>query len=74
MTTEFQINIPYSVPSDNQPYDVTMIQYDIDAQYDYSTVPKLSNDAFLIARIPDYYKYNLISGNAYIFLKGIYQG
>jgi hypothetical protein len=74
LTTEFQINIPYSIPSDNQQYDVTMVQYDIDAIYNYSTVPKLSNDAFLIARIPDYVKYNLLNGTAYIFFKGIYQG
>jgi hypothetical protein len=74
LTTEFQINIPYSVPSDNQPYDVTMVQYEINAEYKYSTVPKLSNDAYLIAKIPNYIKYNLLSGNAYIFFKGIYQG
>lgn len=74
LTTEFQINIPYSIPSDNQPYDVTMVEYEISAEYKYSAVPKLSNDAFLIARIPDYIKYNLLSGNAYIFFKGIYQG
>ena len=74
LTTEFQINIPYSIPSDNQPYDVTMIQYDIDAIYNYSTVPKLSNDAFLIAKIPDYIKYNLLNGSANIFFKGIFQG
>jgi hypothetical protein len=74
LTTEFQINMPYSIPSDNQQYDVTMVQYDIDALYNYSTVPKLSNDAFLIARIPDYLKYNLLNGKAYIFFKGIYQG
>jgi hypothetical protein len=74
LTTEFQINIPYSIPSDNQPYDVTMVEYEIGAEYKYSAVPKLSNDAFLIARIPDYIKYNLLSGNAYIFFKGIYQG
>jgi hypothetical protein len=74
LTTEFQINIPYSIPSDNQLYDVTMIQYDIDAIYNYSAVPKLSNDAFLIAKIPDYIKYNLLNGTAYIFFKGIYQG
>jgi hypothetical protein len=74
LTTEFQINIPYSIPSDNQQYDVAMVQYDIDALYNYSTVPKLSNDAFLIAKIPDYIKYNLLNGIAYIFFKGIYQG
>jgi uncharacterized protein (TIGR02231 family) len=51
-----------------------MIQYDIDAIYNYSSVPKLSNDAYLIARIPDYLKYNLLNGTAYIFFKGIFQG
>jgi len=74
LTTEFQINIPYSIPSDNQEYDVTMVQYDINAIYNYSAVPKLTNDAFLIAKIPDYIKYNLLNGTAYIFFKGIYQG
>jgi hypothetical protein len=74
LTTEFQIKTPYSVPSDNQPYDVTMVQYDIDVQYSYSAVPKLSNDAFLVARIPDFYKYNLLTGTAHVFLKGVYQG
>jgi hypothetical protein len=74
LTTEFQINIPYTIPSDNKPYDVTMIQYDIDAEYKYSAVPKLSKDAYLIAEIPDYVKYNLMNGNANIFFKGIYQG
>jgi hypothetical protein len=74
LTTEFQINIPYSIPSDNQEYDVAMVQYDINAIYNYSAVPKLSNDAFLIAKIPGYIKYNLLNGTAYIFFKGIYQG
>ena len=74
LTTEFQINIPYTIPSDNQPYDVTMVQYEIDAEYKYSVVPKLSNDAYLIARIPNFIQYNLLNGNASIFFKDIYQG
>jgi uncharacterized protein (TIGR02231 family) len=74
LTTEFQIDIPYSIPSDNQSYDVNMIEYDIKADYKYYAVPKLSNNAFLIANIPDWMNYNLLSGTAYIFFKGIYQG
>ena len=74
LTTEFQIDIPYSIPSDNKPYDVTMVEYEISAGYKYTTVPKLSNDAFLIAEIPDWIKYNLLSGNANLFFKGVYQG
>jgi hypothetical protein len=74
LTTEFKIDIPYSIPSDNQPYDVTMVEYDIEASYKYTAVPKLSPDAFLIARIPDFTRYDLLNGPANIFFKGIYQG
>jgi hypothetical protein len=74
LTTEFQIDIPYSIPSDNQPYDVNMVEYEIDASYEYYAVPKLSNNAFLIAKIPNWINYNLLSGTTYIFFKGIYQG
>ncbi len=74
LTTEFKIDIPYSIPSDNQPYDVNMVEYDIDATYKYTAVPKLSPDAFLIARIPDFTRFDLLSGSANIFFKGIYQG
>jgi len=73
-STEFEIEIPYSIPSDNQPYDVTMIEYQVAASYQYSAVPKLSDDAYLIAKIPDWTKYKMISGVANLFLQGIYQG
>jgi len=51
-----------------------MVEYDIDATYKYTAVPKLSPDAFLIARIPDFTRFDLLSGSANIFFKGIYQG
>ena len=49
MSTEFEIEIPYSIPSDNQPYDVTMIEYQVAASYQYSAVPKLSDDSYNFA-------------------------
>jgi hypothetical protein len=74
LTTEFQIDIPYTIPSDNQSYDVNMVAYEINAGYEYYAIPKLSVNAFLIAKIPDWINYNLLSGTSYIFFKGIYQG
>lgn len=74
LTTEFQIDIPYTIPSDNQSYDVNMVEYEINANYEYYAIPKISNNAFLIAKIPDWINYNLLSGTSYIFFKGIYQG
>ncbi len=74
LTTEFKIDIPYTIPSDNQSYDVNLVEYEINANYEYYAVPKLSNNAFLIANIPDWINYNLLNGTSYIFFKGIYQG
>ncbi len=74
VSTEFKIDIPYSVPSDNKPYDVTMIEYKIPADYQYSCVPKLSSDVFLMAQIPDWTEYNLQNGEANLFFQGVYQG
>jgi len=73
-STEFKIDIPYSIPSDKKDYDVSMIQYEIPATYSYSAVPKLSNDVYLVARLTDWTKYNMLNGNANLFFKGIYQG
>ena len=73
-STEFEIEIPYSIPSDNKPYDVTMVEYEVDADYHYSAVPKLSSDAYLTAKIADWTQYEMISGSANLFFQGIYQG
>ena len=73
-STEFKIDIPYSIPSDKKDYDVSMIQYEIPATYSYSAVPKLSNDVYLVARLTDWTKYNMLNGNANLFFKGIFQG
>lgn len=72
--TEFKIDVPYSIPSDNQSYDVSMVEYEVPAQYSYSAVPKLSTDAFLMAQVANWTKYNLLSGNANLFFKGVFQG
>jgi len=74
VSVEFQIDIPYTIPSNNQPYDVTMIEYQIPAIYRYSTVPKLSSDVFLMALIPDWTDYNLQNGEANLFFRGVFQG
>ncbi len=47
---------------------------DIPAVYEYHSVPKLDPSVFLLAKITDYGKYNLISGNANIFYKDTYIG
>jgi uncharacterized protein (TIGR02231 family) len=53
---------------------VDMIEYEIDALYQYYTVPKLDQDAFLIARLINWDEYNLLEGEASLFFEGKYVG
>jgi uncharacterized protein (TIGR02231 family) len=74
VNTEFKISIPYDIPSDNQQYDVIMQKESIKAIFDYVTVPKYDNDAFLRARLTDWMQYSLLPGESNIYFKGTYVG
>ena len=72
--TEFIIDIPYTIPSDDIVYDVSMLTYHIDADYRYVGQPRQSSDVFLLADIVDFSKYPLLKGNAYVYFDNVYQG
>jgi len=73
-STEFKIDVPYTVPSDGKQYDVTMLTYHIDADYRFSCLLRSSKDVFLMADLKDFSQYPLLKGNAYIYLDNAYQG
>ena len=73
-TIDFEIDIPYSIKSDNKSYAVDMVGYNLPAEYKYYCVPKIDKDAFLIANISDWEKYNLLEGEANIFFEDTYIG
>ena len=73
-TTAFQIQIPYTIPADNQGYDVAVSDHQIEAGYQYATVPKLSPHVYLLAQITDWSDLNLLPGQANIYFNQTYQG
>ncbi|WP_456379169.1 mucoidy inhibitor MuiA family protein [Lutibacter sp.] len=73
-TVDFEIKTPYSIKSDNKSYSVDIEAYNLPATYQYYCVPKIDKDAFLIAKISDWEKYNLLEGEANIFFEGTYIG
>jgi hypothetical protein len=73
-TVAFEIEIPYSIKSDNKSYSVDMVNYNLPAKYKYFCVPKIDKDVFLIANISDWEKYNLLEGEANIFFEDTYVG
>jgi uncharacterized protein (TIGR02231 family) len=73
-TVDFEIKTPYTVKSDNKNYTIDMEAYELPATYKYYCVPKVDKDAFLIAYLVDWEKYNLLEGEANIFFEDTYVG
>ena len=73
-TTAFKIQIPYTIPSDNQGYDVAVSNHQVKADFQYATVPKRSPHVYLIAHIANWNELNLLTGQANIYFDQTYQG
>lgn len=61
----------------NESQELQIIEYkkeDVPAIFEYHAVPKIEPSVFLLAKVIDYGKYNLLSGNANIFYKDTYIG
>ncbi len=74
VNTSFDIDLPYTIPSDGQPHLVSIKSYNVPATYRYYAVPKLDKDAFLQARITNWEDLNLLPGTTNIFYEGTYVG
>ena len=71
---KYEIENPYTIPSDGDNYTVSVKDYDVDVIYEYYSVPKLDEDAFLLARVTGWEEMNLLPGKSNIFFKGTYTG
>lgn len=74
VSTEFKIEVPYSVPSDGKQYTVAVADYELPADYEYYAVPKIKQTAYLTAQVTDWAKYNLLDGEMNLFFGGTYLG
>jgi hypothetical protein len=71
---EFTIDEPFTVKSDGEVRTTEMVEYELDALYEYYCAPKLDNDAFLVAKVLDWDEYNFLDGEASLFFEGKYIG
>jgi uncharacterized protein (TIGR02231 family) len=71
---EFNIRIPYDIPSDNKQYTINIQETTLPAVYEYFCAPKLDREAFLVARITGWEDLNLLSGEINLFFEGTYVG
>jgi hypothetical protein len=73
-TTSFEIELPYTIPTNGKEYQVEIKEETLKASYQYAVAPKLDNDAFLTAYVTDWEQYNLIEGEANLYFEGTYLG
>ena len=71
---EFTLEDAFSVKSDGEMRTTDMVEYELDALYEYYCVPKLDADAFLIAKILHWDEHNFLEGEANLFFEGKYIG
>lgn len=74
INTTFDIDLPYTIPSDGQQHLVAVKEHKVPASYEYYSAPKADRDAFLIAKITDWQDLNLLPGQTNIFYEGTYVG
>lgn len=74
LNISFDIDLPYDILSNGKAHSVALKEIEIPATFKYYAAPRLEKEAFLLADIVDYSKYNLLRGDANIIFEGMYVG
>ena len=73
-TVEFEIETPYTISSDGKVTTIDMRNLELPAEYEYQCVPKIEQEAFLIAKVRDWEQYNLLEGEANLYFENTFVG
>ena len=71
---EFTVANPYTIPADGKNLTIEMQHFAMPANYEYYAVPKITPDAFLLAYVPEWEKYNLLAGEAQLYFENTFMG
>lgn len=74
ISAEFEIKLPYTIKSNNQPHLVAIDKKELKANYYMALVPKLDKNAFLVANITNWDDLDLLPAKASIYYDGTYVG
>ncbi len=74
ISVEYEIDLPYTIKSDNEKNMVLVNTKTLNTEYMYYAIPKLDLSVYMVARITDLGELNLIPGKANLFHDGAYLG
>lgn len=72
--TEYEIKLKYTINANGQSHKVLINEGTMPMDLEFAAVPKLSTDAFLLAKITDWENMNIIPGRARIYLDNSFAG
>jgi uncharacterized protein (TIGR02231 family) len=73
-STNYEISLPYTIPSDGKEYTVSLQTTSLKSTYEYYAVPSVDRDAFLMASVTGWEELNLQPGQANIYFENAYVG
>jgi len=71
---QYEIKVPYNIPSDGKTYTVEIKNEEVAAYYEYFCAPKIDKDVFLTAHIANWEQYGLLGGDMNVFFEGVFVG
>lgn len=74
LAVNFNLTMPYTINSTGLAELVEIQTYQLPVEFAYQIVPKLDTYGFLVAKIKDWEKLNLLSGNANVYFEGTFVG
>jgi uncharacterized protein (TIGR02231 family) len=70
----YKISTSYTIPSDGKAKTIEVNRTEVETAYSYSTVPKLSNHAYLIGEMSNWDNLNLIAGDGNVYFENNFIG
>lgn len=74
LRVEYEIKLNYTLNSDGRNHKVLINDKDVPMTLQFAAVPKVSSNAFLMARITGWEEMNIIPGNARLYFDGAFVG
>lgn len=71
---EFEVDDKYNIKSNGNKETIDMVTYTIPTKYTYLSIPRIEQQAFLIAELSDWKDLNLINGEANLFFEDTFIG
>ena len=70
----YKIAVPYNIDGNGKIQLIDLKDYTVKAEYKYYSIPKLSDETYLVASLSDYLKHNLLPGYATVTFDNTFVG